>query len=443
MKNYILALFLLMASVAQAQDTIVKKNGDIIRAKITEIGTTEVKFKIFGQQDSPVITMNRSDIKTAIVGGQTIINVKVEPAANSEDIIIKKSGETLKVKVMEIGTDEVKFKLFNDPDGPTISMLKSDIRTMKVEGQTVIDVKTGLTEDVITKTDGTVIKAKILELGAEEVRYKLYSNPDGPVMSLKKKDIDNVKIDNQVVYEHKDDPLSVSNNSIIDRTSTMKFYFFSPLNHHIDIGYEWMNKPGFNWDVALGIIGPSVTSENPHHPSGVFLRGGPKFLLGSTSDVVTEDTKDRYAHPLRGKYIKVEAILNAFSSTNTVDTGYYFNFGGVGSVSYKKKYQSLTLNIQYGKQYIFGNAMTLAWFVGLGYSFENVSSDLPAKYKKFDYGTDLARYSHTYFGVRFPMIFTSGLTIGYILPTPKAMTNKKNKYIKPQPPTRHSMNDQK
>src|SRR3954471_5903460 len=112
MKNYILIFFLFIACFADAQDTIIKKNGDIIRAKITEIGTEEVKFKIFGQQDGPIVTMNRSDIKTAIVGGQAIINVKVEPAANAEDIIVKKSGETLKVKVMEIGTDQIKFKLF-------------------------------------------------------------------------------------------------------------------------------------------------------------------------------------------------------------------------------------------------------------------------------------------------------------------------------------------
>src|SRR6185295_8209478 len=98
----------------------------------------------------------------------------------------------------------------------------------------------------IVKTDGTVIKAKISEMGSSEVKYKLYTSPDGPLMSLKKQDIESIKIDGQVVYEHKEDPYSVSNNKILDRTSSVKFYFFSPLNHHIDFGYEWMNRPGFN-----------------------------------------------------------------------------------------------------------------------------------------------------------------------------------------------------
>ena len=437
MKNYAIIFFLFLAFAAGAQDTIVKKNGDVIVAKITEVGTEEVKFRIYGQQDGPIITMKREDIKIASIGGQKIINVKVDPVSQNEDIITKKSGDQLKVKVIEIGTEEIKFKLFSDPDGPTISMLKSDIKTMKVAGQTVIDVKSGLTEDIITKKDGTVIKAKISEMGASEVKYKLYTTPDGPVMSLKKLDIESVKIDGQVVYEYKADPLSVSNNSILDRTSTLKFYFFSPLNHHLAFGYEWMNKPGFNWDVALGIIGPGVATTSTRKPKGVFLRGGPKFLLGSSSDIVTEDTKDRYAHPLKGRYVKVEAILSAFSASDRLDTINYF--GQSGQLEYTTSYQSLTIDIQYGRQYIFGNAMTLAWYFGAGYSFESSSTTLPNKYKNW-YDVDVSRYSHTYFGSSFPLIFTWGLTVGYIMPAPKWMMSKKAVAYN-RPPSRHSMKE--
>ena len=264
MKNYFLVVFFFIACLANAQDTIIKKNGDVIKAKITEIGTEEVKFKIFGEQDGPLITLKRSEIKTAKVAGQTIIDVKKDTTSN-EDIIVKKSGEIFKVKVTDIGTEEVKFKLFNNQDGPTITMQKMEIKTMVVNGQTLIDVKKGAGEDIITKKDGTVIKAKIMEIGTEEIKYKLSGNPNGPVLVIDKSDVETAKIDGQLVYKYKADPLSVSNDAILDRTSTIKFYFLSPLSHHIDIGYEWMNKPGFNWDVALGIIGPGIsnTDKNP------------------------------------------------------------------------------------------------------------------------------------------------------------------------------------
>ena len=312
MKNLVVVFFLLLAGVVSAQDTIIKKNGDLIKAKITEISKDEVKFKIYGQEDSPVITMDRADIKIAVVGGQRIINTEDTATIEKEDIIVKKSGDILKVKVYEIGTEEIKFKLFNNPDGPSISMLRTDIKTMKVDGQTVIDVKTGLTEDIILKKDGSVIKAKISELGEDEVKYKLYSSPDGPVMAIKKSDIESIKIDGQSVYQYERDPLEVSNDDIQNRTNTVKFYFFSPLNNHIDIGYEWMNKPGFNWDVAIGFIGIGMSGSSNRNPQGVFLRAGPKFLLGNTADVVSKKNKKRFAHPLKGKYIKVEFILNAF-----------------------------------------------------------------------------------------------------------------------------------
>lgn len=442
MKNYLLLLLVLVVCSAGAQDTIIKTNGDLIRAKITEIGTEEVKFRIFGEADGALITLKRTEIKSAKVAGQTIIDVKADIAASKEDIIVKKTGDILKVKVIEIGTDEVKFKLYSNPDGPTISILKSEIKTMRVEGQTVIDVKTGLTEDLITKKDGTVIKAKVLEMGSDEVKYKLYNNPDGPVLSLKKsKEVKSVVIDGQSVYEYKDDPMTISNNAIMSRTSVAKFHFFSPLNHHIAFDYEWMNRPGFNWETGIGIIGPGVSSTDKKKPRGVFLRGGPKFLLGNSSDIEVEG--GRLAHPLKGKYIKVEMILNAFSTTNYIDTtSYSYNPNPVpgGLLAYKKQYQSLTLDLQYGRQYIFGNAMTLSWYIGVGYSFESKTSTLPSKYSNYFYDFDLRRYSHSFFGQNFPLAFTSGITIGYILPAPKWMVSKKAGYNKP--PTRHSMDKQ-
>ena len=432
MKKFIVFIAVLISFAASAQDTLIKKNGDILKVKITEIGTDEVKFKIFGNTDGPTIVLKNSEIKTAIVAGQKIIDVKEETQNGNEDLIVKKDGTTLKIKVMDIGTEEVKFKLVNDPDGPTISVKKADIKTMVVKGQKVIDVKVGLSEDIINRKDGSVIKAKISEMGTDIVKYKLYNNPDGPVMTMRKFEISSITMDGQVVYEYKEDPLTVTNHAILDKTSVIKFNFFSPLNHHLEFGYEWMNRPGFNYEVALGIIGPGVTPTDTKSPKGAYLRGGPKFLFGSSSDVETGDgdMKVRYAHPLKGRYIKVEAILNAFSSSNTITNAYYNNYpyttNGSTTITYKNTYQSFTLDLQYGRQYIMGNALTASWYIGAGYSFENKTTDLPYAYQNnINYLVDLARYSHSYLGKSLPMAWTAGFTVGFILPAPKWMINKK------------------
>lgn len=45
----------------------------------------------------------------------------------SQDIITKKTGEDIEAKIIEIGINEVKFKKFNNIDGPLFVLPKSDI----------------------------------------------------------------------------------------------------------------------------------------------------------------------------------------------------------------------------------------------------------------------------------------------------------------------------
>ena len=41
-------------------------------------------------------------------------------------------------------------------------------------------------QDLIVKTDGTIIKAKISEVGEDAVKYKKADNPDGPLYTISK-----------------------------------------------------------------------------------------------------------------------------------------------------------------------------------------------------------------------------------------------------------------
>ena len=47
--------------------------------------------------------------------------------AIAQDKIYKKGGEVLEVKITEIGVDEIKYKLFNDKDGPSYTVEKDRI----------------------------------------------------------------------------------------------------------------------------------------------------------------------------------------------------------------------------------------------------------------------------------------------------------------------------
>ena len=47
------AAMCMAGSYASAQDLIVKKDGSVIQAKVTKIGTSEVEYKKWSNQDGP------------------------------------------------------------------------------------------------------------------------------------------------------------------------------------------------------------------------------------------------------------------------------------------------------------------------------------------------------------------------------------------------------
>lgn len=63
MKRILALLLPLCAIAAQAQDVIVKHDGSTILSKVTEIGTTEVKYKKFSNQNGPTYTILKTDIQ--------------------------------------------------------------------------------------------------------------------------------------------------------------------------------------------------------------------------------------------------------------------------------------------------------------------------------------------------------------------------------------------
>jgi hypothetical protein len=52
---------------------------------------------------------------------------------SAQDIITLKSGDEIKAKVQEIGTDNVKYKKYDNQNGPTYTLMKSDIFMIKYE----------------------------------------------------------------------------------------------------------------------------------------------------------------------------------------------------------------------------------------------------------------------------------------------------------------------
>ena len=65
-------------------------------------------------------------------------------AANSQDLIIRKDGEEINSKVLEVNLEIIKYKKFDNPNGPTFEISKSDVFLIKYENGT---------KDVFNKVD--------------------------------------------------------------------------------------------------------------------------------------------------------------------------------------------------------------------------------------------------------------------------------------------------
>ncbi len=66
----------------------------------------------------------------------TLVSIFTASICFSQDIIIKKSLEDVQAKVIEVTTTEIKYKKFNNLNGPTYIILKSDVLMIRYENGT-------------------------------------------------------------------------------------------------------------------------------------------------------------------------------------------------------------------------------------------------------------------------------------------------------------------
>lgn len=78
-KTFFIGIILLCNFLTNAQDTIVKRNGDNILSKIIEISETEVKYKKFDFQDGPNFIEHKSEIQLIKYSNGTRDEFKIQP----------------------------------------------------------------------------------------------------------------------------------------------------------------------------------------------------------------------------------------------------------------------------------------------------------------------------------------------------------------------------
>lgn len=228
-------------------------------------------------------------------------------------------------------------------------------------------------QDKIYRKNGKVVEAKIVEIGSSEVKYKEFSNPDGPVYVLETDVIKKIVFENgkvQTFTESIKDP----ERYLGQKNMAIKVNFLSALYGYSEICFEKSTGVGKGFEFSLGIIGAGkggILSYYPYSanftevkrdPFGAFVSFGYKFnklpdflLFGKT----------RMTHLLQGTYAKPTIYFGHYKE-NQIQEKTTNNFEvGKQSVTFG------ALQLETGKQWVLGDNFLLNIYTGLGIGFDN------------------------------------------------------------------------
>ena len=122
---------------------------------------------------------------------------------------------------------------------------------------------------------------KIVEIGIDEIKYKAWDNLEGPVIVVLKRDVYKISYQNGKSEFVEPDELDINKEAeILDKKSVLKFGVFALLNNHFSVGYERVIDVGKNIEAKIAYIGIGSSSSGID-VSGFYSKFGFKFLLGN------------------------------------------------------------------------------------------------------------------------------------------------------------------
>jgi len=172
-------------------------------------------------------------------------------------------------------------------------------------------------QDRILQRDGKIIECKVLEIGSEVIKYSLAEYNFQVQFSIEKAKVDKILFENgqELVIDHAEMAReSTETNSadlfLIQKKNAVKLNFLSPLSGSTILSFERAIKPGQSIEGSVGIIG--LGFDNPDKALGFGLKGGYKFIRSPDFYLKGQ----RYAHILKGAYARPEIAFTSYQLRN-------------------------------------------------------------------------------------------------------------------------------
>lgn len=242
-------------------------------------------------------------------------------------------------------------------------------------------------QDKIHKKNGEILEVKVLEIGEAEIKYKIFNDLDGPIYSVDKDRLLKIIYQNgrEETYRNslKDETLYMG-----QAKKALKINFLSPLLGYTQLSFEKNIRPGRSHELTLGIIGlgqrqktsheiyeydqndyTSFTKETYRKAAGGFIGAGYKFVKMPNF----YKNGDKYSHILQGAYAKPEIILGIYNQDKYFFKEFYDQQANTTTEKETVVLGALVINI--GKQWVLGDFFLLDLYGGLGYVIDNQKID--------------------------------------------------------------------
>lgn len=266
-------------------------------------------------------------------------------------------------------------------------------------------------QDKIFRKNGQIVKSKIIEIGTGDVKYKVFGDENGPVYVLEKDRISKIVFENGRTEKFIPDLKDLEQYEGQLRQG-IKLDFIGPLLGYTQITYEKSTGVGKGYELTLGIIGAGKNQTlewfdnnlrtEKKNQFGITLAAGykfsklPDFLFGRT----------RFTHLMQGGYAKPIFYIGRYGENRLADKG------NAQIVVERKNITFAALQLELGKQWVFGERFLLDLYWGFGYGFDNKKGNNDY-YGNDD--TDAYNYINARAGRSPGLSFTGGVKVGWLL----------------------------
>ena len=229
-------------------------------------------------------------------------------------------------------------------------------------------------QDRIYRNNGKIIEVKVIEIGSGEVKYRMYNDQQGLIYVLEADRIKKIVFEDgrEQLFQ---DNLKDMERYAGQRKKALKLNFLSMLYGYSEIGFEKNTGYGKGFEVSIGIIGAgksgvldyynSQVGEVRRNPSGFFISGG--FKLGKLPDFILFG-KTRASHLMQGTYVKPILYAGNYKENKIVNKAGTIEVG-------KQNVTFGALQIEIGRQWVLGDKFLFDIYEGLGYGFDNKKED--------------------------------------------------------------------